>query len=78
MKISATLFPFILGTLITFFVFQAFDIYQLRKIANDNNVVINQVVTFLNNQIQIAQQAAQPAKSTPVAPTTPTASTTKK
>lgn len=49
---------FITGVLLTVFVYQAFTIFQLRnQIANDHTTLV-QVVDFLNQNIQQAQQKA--------------------
>ena len=66
MKIKLFIVPFLLGVFIAVFGFQAYTIYQLRAVANEDHVVLTQVVNFLNDQIRLAQsgQAAQAQKTT--------------
>ncbi len=57
-KIIVIVLAFVLGIVITVFTYQAVTVYQLRaQVANDH-VTLTQVVDFLNQNIQQAQQKA--------------------
>lgn len=59
---------FVLGIILTVFAYQAITIFQLRtQIANDH-VTLTQVVDFLNQNIQQAQQKAVGGSSQVQAP----------
>lgn len=47
---------FIVGVSLTVFVYQALTIYQLRNQVANDHVTLTQVVDFLNQNIQQAQQ----------------------
>jgi hypothetical protein len=66
MKIYSFLIPFVLGAFLTVFVYQAVTIYQLRSTVAEDHATIASVVSFLNTQIQAAQQVPQPAKASSV------------
>ena len=58
MKKSIIAGAFVLGIILTVFAYQAITIFQLRtQIANDHTT-LTQVVDFLNQNIQQAQQKA--------------------
>lgn len=58
MKKTIIASAFVLGIILTVFAYQAITIYQLRsQIANDHTT-LTQVVDFLNQNIQQAQQNA--------------------
>ncbi len=69
MKKSAVIFSsFVVGVMLTVFTYQAITIFQLRgQIANDH-ATLTQVVDFLNQNIQQAQQKAVPSGQTVQAP----------
>lgn len=82
MKIKLFIIPFLLGVFIAVFGFQAYTIYQLRAVANEDHIVLTKVVNFLNDQIRLAQsaqaaQSAQPQKA-PIKTTSNSTSTTSK
>lgn len=66
MKIYGILTSVVLGAFVIVFLYQAVTIYQLRTKVNDDRILLTQVVTFLNSQIQTSQQGAQPAKASTV------------
>ncbi len=55
MKIYTFLLPFTLGVFLAVFIYQAFTIYQLRSVVASDHAAVNQIVGFLNTQIQAAQ-----------------------
>lgn len=74
MKKSIIAVAFIVGVMLTVFTYQAITVFQLRaQIANDH-ATLTQVVDFLNQNIQQAQQKTiqgtgqqvQPPAATPV------------
>jgi len=50
---------FLVGVFLTVFVYQALTIFQLRNQVANDHVTLTQVVDFLNQNIQQAQQAGQ-------------------
>lgn len=58
---------FIVGVFLTVFVYQALTIFQLRNQVANDHVTLTQVVDFLNQNIQQAQQAGQKTGTTQVA-----------
>ena len=51
---------FILGIILTVFAYQAITVYQLRSQEATDHATLTQVVDFLNQSIQQAQQKAVP------------------
>ena len=49
---------FVAGVILTVFTYQAFTVYQLRSQAQTDHTTILQIVNFLNQNIQQAQNAA--------------------
>ncbi len=81
MQIKSFITPFILGIFVAVFGFQAYTIYKLRAVVNEDHIVLTQVVNFLNDQIRLAQsaQAPQPQKATTAkSPASSTATSSKK
>ena len=58
MKKTIVASAFVLGIILTVFVYQAFTIFQLRAQIATDHVTLTQVVDFLNQNIQQAQQKA--------------------
>ena len=50
---------FVVGVFLTVFVYQALTIYQLRTQVGNDHITLTQVVDFLNQNIQQAQQGQQ-------------------
>ena len=50
---------FVVGVFLTVFVYQALTIFQLRNQVANDHATLTQVVDFLNQNIQQAQQAGQ-------------------
>lgn len=59
---------FALGIILTVFSYQAYTIYQLRTTVADDHANLQQVVTFLNTQIQASQQAQAGQQGSVAAP----------
>ena len=53
---------FVLGIILTVFVYQSFTIYELRTQVSNDEVTLNQIVTYLNQSIQQAQQSVNQGK----------------
>lgn len=58
MKLTFGIAAFVLGVILTVFSYQALTIYQLRTQISNDHVTLTQVVDFLNQNIQQAQQKA--------------------
>jgi|GEM_PF-3882614 len=57
--ISIIVGAFVAGIILTVFSYQAYTIYEFRAQINNDHAALTQVVDFLNQNIQQAQQAAQ-------------------
>ena len=73
MRIYTLIFAFVIGIILTVFTYQAFTIYQLRSVVAADHADLGNVVNFLNQQIQAAQQAngKSPATAAPSSAATP-------
>lgn len=88
MKIFNFLIPFVIGVVLTVFIYQAFTIYQLRTTAAENRqiilndrAVVAEIVAFLKAKYPELQQQeanANTASAQKATPTKTTASSTKK
>ena len=58
MKLYKTIIAsaFVLGVILTVFIYQAVTVYQLRSQTEVDHATLTQVVNFLNSQLQAAQQ----------------------
>ena len=56
---------FVLGVMLTIFAYQAITIFQLRSQIATDHVTLTQVVDFLNQNIQQAQQKAVQQENQP-------------
>lgn len=63
MKMYSRLASLILVIFVIVFVYQAVTVYQLRKTVKEDRMLLDQVVNFLNTQVQISQQSAQSNKA---------------
>ena len=76
-KSSIIITAFVLGVLLTVFTYQAITVFQYRTQAASDHATLTQVVDFLNQNIQQAQQKSslsnqQVQASAPVSNPTPT------
>ncbi len=58
MKLSVIIFSFVMGVILTVFAYQAYTIYQLRTLVANDHATLQNVVNFLNTQIQAANPGA--------------------
>ena len=67
-KISIIILSFVVGVMLTVFTYQAITVFQLRTQTANDHTTLTQVVDFLNQNIQQAQQKAVPPNQAVQAP----------